>query len=247
MLRIQTFSPGWLDRRIEHYQRSQELKFLLVSCALAEYASHAMLKTMCDFLEAGACRWPEEKEQTDVVEKVMDVIDAERRRQKTELLDFTEQLWAALRECRAHATLHKALDLVYDEINGGGFSAVVHPGSQSSLARLLRARDPSERVMPRLEPLTCVQMLVEVGLDRLRRDLETLFTADGLVASAEDLRPFLPQQQPSRRVEHCIRGLLVVHLALQSVQTLRKHVHLQPNELHALSRWANARRLAHAT
>lgn len=98
----------------------------------------------------------------------------------------------------------------------------------SSLAKWLRVTRREDLALPRLEPLTCVQLLAEIGVDRLKRDITTDFLTKELVQSVADLQPFFkPNGVP---VEDRATALLPIHLALQYMVEVEKHVALQPHQ-----------------
>lgn len=93
---------------------------------------------------------------------------------------------------------------------------------------MLRVRNLGNMVFPRLEPLTCLQMLVEVGVDRFKGDIQYRFLKDEFISNASDLEPFFLHS--SAPVEDRIDQLMPLYLALQSILMIEKFVCLTPHK-----------------
>lgn len=92
----------------------------------------------------------------------------------------------------------------------------------------MRISRREDLALPRLEPLTCVQLLAEIGVDRLKRDITTDFLTTQLIQSITDLQPFFKPN--SLAVEDRALALLPIHLALQYMIQVELYVSLQPHE-----------------
>lgn len=93
---------------------------------------------------------------------------------------------------------------------------------------MLRMRNTSDVVFPRLDPITCLQFLVEIGLDRFTADLTYRFMHNEFLTSNVDLEPyFLNSLTP---IEDRINNLIPIYLALQSMIMIEKFVRLAPHE-----------------
>lgn len=89
---------------------------------------------------------------------------------------------------------------------------------------MLRIRNLGNMVFPRLDPLTCLQMLVEIGVDRFRGDVLYRFLKDEFISNGSDLEPFFFTEMTP--IEERIDHLTPLYLALQSMMMIEKHVQL---------------------
>uniref|UniRef100_A0A914C0T2 Protein zwilch n=1 Tax=Acrobeloides nanus TaxID=290746 RepID=A0A914C0T2_9BILA len=210
------FAPGWMDSRLSLYERSVEVSFLM-----------RMTSWLCDQQTA----WPSSKIQHEILEKVSNLIEVESLAKSSPNeqhdYDFTEKLWDILKECESSETLSRSFKLIFDKLCND-FSAMVRSDNISSLAKWLRVSRREDLALPRLEPLTCVQLLIEIGIDRIKRDITTDFLANQLIQSVTDLQPFFKPN--SLAVEERATALLPIHLALQYMVQVELHVALQPHE-----------------
>ena len=89
--------------------------------------------------------------------------------------------------------------------------------------------DRANAVLPRLDTWSCVQMMIEVGIDRIRRDLiDELVNKRRFPASsfAESLKI-----NPSLNVDERVRVVLTMHLVLQSINLINEFVAVQAAEM----------------
>lgn len=80
---------------------------------------------------------------------------------------------------------------------------------------MLRIRNTANIVFNRLEPLTCVQMLVEIGVDCFQGDLCHRFVDMKFLPNSADLAAFFAPQNAS--LEARIEKMIPIYLALQSI------------------------------
>lgn len=96
------------------------------------------------------------------------------------------------------------------------------------MAKLCRVRKINEIIFPRLEPLTCLQMLVEIGLDRFMSDLSYQFSTNEFLPSNTELTPFFLKEDTP--IEDRIKHLIPIHLALQSLLMINKFIRMASHE-----------------
>ena len=148
-----------MDRRVSLTDQVYELQYLISLGAC---------------LKAGIIPWKtdENSEPSFVISRVTKLIANTKEREKiisdTNPLDFTDQLWDILKTNRSIKVLSQAFQLIYNELQGGEFRTNVNSKKTSSLAKMLRIKNHSEILFPRLEPMICLQLLVELGLDRFQ-------------------------------------------------------------------------------
>jgi hypothetical protein len=204
-LAFQKFKPGWKDCRIALTDRINELRYL------AELATN---------LTAGLSPWRknELKEQPEVLGQLQQLVTGAKDKldaQPVYPFDFTDRLWDVLKLAKSIGTLRASFQLIYDQLKTGEFRVLVEANKMSSLAKMLRMRNPDEIIFPRLEPMTCLQLLIEVGLDRFNGELSHRFLTGHFLPNASDLELFLTR--PSAPIESKIEKLFPLYLSLQSM------------------------------
>uniref|UniRef100_A0A915D5X0 Uncharacterized protein n=1 Tax=Ditylenchus dipsaci TaxID=166011 RepID=A0A915D5X0_9BILA len=102
-------------------------------------------------------------------------------------------------------TVQQAFQMIYDAMRTGEF-----------------------RVLVELEPFACLQMLVEIGVDRFHGDLAYRYMKQEFLPNATDLDPFLLHN--SANLDERIERLIPIHLALQSIIMINQFVQLAPHE-----------------
>lgn len=188
--------PG--DQRSPVYQIYKELEFLLV---LAEG-----LKTG----ETGWPEVLEEKSAVEVVKELIEDlknqitasqhqpkrIDTEKLRSDAAAvestihssftpergdLDFAEQLWTRMRETvSSYRDVVDCLMLVIQHLKCKDIQPWIHRGSNSSLSKLIQQSYQSVMPAVHINGLTAIRMLLEIGLDKLRRDYINYFIGQEL-------------------------------------------------------------------
>lgn len=223
------FSPGWKDKRVALLEATEQLEFLLV---------------MANVLDSGATMvWPSGDESThfNVLSGVTELIaryriqnnDAERTVHGMRHMDFTEFLWDILKQCTDYRTLVAALNIVFDALKQCRINAVLHEDNKSSIARLIRDAQSKDLMLPRLEALTPIQILLEVGYERFRRDMVQAYVTAGFMTSDTDL-DLKPQLNASP--EERTRALLPLHLALQTMLEMKRYLALPEHTLTTMTR-----------
>ncbi|KAM6304356.1 protein zwilch homolog isoform 2-T2 [Podargus strigoides] len=177
------------------YQLYRELQFLL---ALAE-----VLKT-------GVREWPEPLESESSVKLVQDFLtdlkqldDYRISGNKNEMekiqhdkaaedssikfilsergdLDFAEQLWCKMRGVSSYQDLIKCFTLIIKFLQRGEIHPWMHQGSSSLLSKLVQQSYHGKIEVVSLSGITPVQMLLEIGLDKMKKDYVSFFVGQGL-------------------------------------------------------------------
>ncbi|PIO60564.1 hypothetical protein TELCIR_17940 [Teladorsagia circumcincta] len=88
-------------------------------------------------------------------------------------------------------------------------------------------------MLPRLEALTPIQILLEIGYERFRRDMVQAYVTAGFVTNDTDI-DLKPQLDAS--LEERTRALLPLHLALQTMLEMKRYLALPDHTLNALTR-----------
>ncbi|CAL8356337.1 unnamed protein product [Lota lota] len=162
------------DMRSPMFQMYRELEFLQLLAA---------------GLRTGETEWMEPLETRSAVELIKTYLEgmavtAKTEAEKAELdtsifdsfmergnLDFLEQIWVRMRKSvTSYQDVHDCLKLVMDSLSYGDLKPWIHRDSNSSLGKvfLQSYHQPVDHVS--LTGLTPITMLLEVGLDKMRKD-----------------------------------------------------------------------------
>ncbi|KAI6237251.1 hypothetical protein M3Y95_00245500 [Aphelenchoides besseyi] len=211
-----TVKPGWLDNRVKGFDRTLQIKFLLY---------------LCECLKKNEVDWPSHREHPDMLDKfrvyisTLSAVDAAK-----DTYDFVEGLWDFLICCRSFLSLQTILKETYDAFARGVLtSKFVHVDNCSTIALILKTMDRTSAVLPRLDVMSCIQIMIEVGVDRLRRDLvNELVNKKRLPQSvfAEYLKI-----DARYNVDKRVRMILVAHLVLQTANLINEHMNIQLTEM----------------
>ncbi|KAL8197413.1 UNVERIFIED_CONTAM: hypothetical protein K2H54_023715 [Gekko kuhli] len=163
-------------------------------------------------------------------------------------LDFVEQLWCKLwRSVTSYEELVKCFKLVLEGLHCGELQAPIHKGSNGLLRKLIEDYHRGRTETVSLSGDTPIQMLLEIGLDKMKRDYVDYFIGKQL-ALHSDLDYFLStsvdlQEQVHRvqKLHHmleiadtCVDLLKLDHLNLVFlIQSCVKYYKATPlNEMH---------------
>ncbi|NXS60683.1 ZWILC protein, partial [Brachypteracias leptosomus] len=185
-----TLEPG--DPRSPVFQLYRELQFLL---ALAEglktgetewpepLEAESAVELVQEFLTDlkkldGYCLSGNKKETEEIkcdtaaVESSLKSIFSERGD-----LDFAEQLWCKMRsKCvSSYQELVKCFTLVIKSLEHGEIQPWIHQGSSSLLSKLIQQSYHGKIEAVPLSGITPIQMLLEIGLDKMKKDYVSFF------------------------------------------------------------------------
>uniref|UniRef100_A0A1I8ASY5 Protein zwilch n=1 Tax=Steinernema glaseri TaxID=37863 RepID=A0A1I8ASY5_9BILA len=206
------FCPGWLDQRLVLLDRSKDIKLLV---ALSEA------------LKCGKMEWPFMgivEQSSVIVEEVAELIREEGRAKNVyksvgRFIDFTEKLWDILKKCTTSHTLVTGLKEVFTALDRGQLDVALNNENSTTMARLLRSANTQNLILPRLEALMPYQILLEIGLERIKNDMYHDFMQSRMLNSLTDLAPFFKNTgQPETRVD----SYIPIHLSLQFMLECQK-------------------------
>ncbi|VDL84936.1 unnamed protein product [Nippostrongylus brasiliensis] len=203
-----------------------------------------VLQMMANVLDSGSeMVWPSGADgvQDAILSDVRQLIaehkvqnnDAERTAHGMRHVDFTELLWDILKRCTDYKTLVAALNVVFDALKQCRINAILHEDNKSSIARLMRDAQSQDLMLPRLEALTPIQILLEIGYERFRRDMVQAYVTAGFMTNDTDL-DLKPQLNSSP--ENRTRALLPLHLALQTMLEMKQYLALPAHTLASTTR-----------
>ncbi|XP_033099941.1 protein zwilch homolog [Anneissia japonica] len=144
-------------------------------------------------------------------------------------LDFTERLWNHLKNASSLQDLKMALQTVMQTLKTGDFYPVVHVHNESRLASQIRASYQQQTPVLNLEGVEPLEIMIELGLEKLRRDYTDFFIRQELVLHQQlhfFVQSGLTTEEKIERLcrMHNVLELLVVtamlNLPLESQQAL---------------------------
>ncbi|XP_009565894.2 protein zwilch homolog isoform X1 [Cuculus canorus] len=233
------------DPRSPVYQQYRELQFLL---ALAEglktgvtewpepLESESAVELVQEFLTGlkkqldGYCvsgdtnKAEKIKSDTAAVNGSIKSIFSER-----EDLDFAEQLWCKMRSVSSYQEVVGCLTLIRKSLELGEIQPWIHQGSSSLLSKLIQQSYRGEMEVVFLSGITPVQMLLEIGLDKMKKDyvsffidreLATLTYLDYFISTSVDLEEQVHRVQ---KLHHVLEIMVSCTVLLQF-----KHENLFP-------------------
>ncbi|XP_031631660.1 protein zwilch [Contarinia nasturtii] len=99
--------------------------------------------------------------------------------------ELTDALWDVLRGCSSYNALKEAIEYIFT--SAAKINVVNMPSNQSRLAHLIRDVSDHRIAIPRLNGTEPLELLLEIGMEKLNKDYEYIFV-EGKLCSAEDLR-----------------------------------------------------------
>ncbi|NXU58970.1 ZWILC protein, partial [Turnix velox] len=178
------------------YQLYRELQFLL---ALAEglkmgvtqwpelLESESAVGLVQELLTGNCCLLNGEKDKikcdTAAVDSSMKSLFSERGG-----LDFAEQLWCKMR-CKCVSSYQELVEcwtLVIKSLECGEIQPWIHQGSSSLLSKLVQQSYHGKIEAVSLSGITPIQMLLEIGLEKMKKDYVCFFIGKGCCSLLQD-------------------------------------------------------------
>ena len=142
--------------------------------------------------------------------------------------DFTEELWLFLKDALSETDYTSALQVIVSAVLDGSCQAVVHSANQTTLAKVIRGIVCSETTQEKmkikqkfsdsiLQEQSAVKYLVEVGIEKIRRDYANYFMGEELV-TLNQLSYYL---DTSCTVAEMVSRVLKLYSILEMVITLK--------------------------
>ncbi|NWW52733.1 ZWILC protein, partial [Pedionomus torquatus] len=94
-------------------------------------------------------------------------------------LDFAEQLWCKMRSVSSYQELIKCFTMVIKSLECGEIQPWIHQGSSSLLSKLIQQSYHGKVEVVPLSGITPIQMLLEIGLDKMKKDYVSFFIVNG--------------------------------------------------------------------
>nr|XP_044620601.1 protein zwilch homolog isoform X1 [Equus asinus] len=229
---------------LSHLHR--ELKFLLV---------------LADGLRTGVTEWPESLEAKSAVELMQEFLNdlnkldgfGDSTKKDTETvkhdsaavdrsieclftvrgdLDFAEQLWCKMSSSViSYQDLVKCFALIIQSLQRGDVQPWLHSGSNSLLSKLIHQSYHGAMDTVSLSGTVPVQMLLEIGLDKLKKDYISFFIGQEL-ASLNHLEYFI---SPSVDIQEQVYRVQKLHHILEILVSCMLFIKLQHELLFSLT------------
>uniref|UniRef100_A0A663DLE2 Protein zwilch n=1 Tax=Aquila chrysaetos chrysaetos TaxID=223781 RepID=A0A663DLE2_AQUCH len=144
-------------------------------------------------------------------------------------LDFAEQLWCKIRSVSSYQELIECFTLIIKSLERGEIQPWIHQGSSSLLSKLIQQSYHGKIEVVSLSGITPIQMLLEIGLDKMKKDyvsffigqeLATLTYLDYFVSTSVDLQEQVHRVQ---KLHHMLEIMVSCTVLLQF-----KHENLFP-------------------
>uniref|UniRef100_A0A8B9QG47 Protein zwilch n=1 Tax=Apteryx owenii TaxID=8824 RepID=A0A8B9QG47_APTOW len=144
-------------------------------------------------------------------------------------LDFAEQLWCKMRSVSSYQELVECFTLIIRSLEHGEIQPWIHQGSSSLLSKLIQQSYHGKIDGISLSGITPIQMLLEIGLDKMKKDyvsffigqeLATLTYLDYFISTSVDLQEQVHRVQ---KLHHMLEIMVSCTVLLQF-----KHENLFP-------------------
>lgn len=215
------------------------------------YQELSVLRGFVSGLSSGEVSWFVREDSTSVaedIENVFTTIREKAQRQKKEEdgttnfdmmvedkfysrrqnMDFTDILWSVLMRCESFQDLKQNLGLVFKTISTGQVRPQIHVRNKTQIGILSRSLMRGQSAEPNLSGITPLQMLIEIGIEKIKRDYINIFKAGELV-TGDQLSWYV--MNPDESTENMAALLEKLHVGLQVVVILRTYLNLPPASL----------------
>ncbi|XP_010009881.1 PREDICTED: protein zwilch homolog [Nestor notabilis] len=95
-------------------------------------------------------------------------------------LDFAEQLWCKMKSVSSYQELIACFTLILKSLERGEIQPWIHHGSSSLLSKLIQQSYHGKIEAVSLTGITPIQMLLEIGLDKMKKDYVSFFIGQEL-------------------------------------------------------------------
>ncbi|KAK7080969.1 hypothetical protein SK128_028316 [Halocaridina rubra] len=230
---------------------------LKIVCSDKRSTAHQMyqeLMVLCGFvngLSTGEVSWfirEDSQSVSEDLEKVFTTIRDKAQRQKRDEegttnfdmmvqdkfydqrhnMDFTDLLWNVLMRCESYSDLKQNLHLVFITIAYGQVRPQIHVRNKTQIGILARGLMRGQEELPDLSGVIPLQMLIEIGIEKIKRDYINIFQAGELV-TGDQLLWFVNNEDES--FENMISLLQKLHVGLQVCILLHTYLNLPPASL----------------
>ena len=152
--------------------------------------------------------------------------------EERENFDFTDHLWKILSKSTSFQELVDSFKYIFTALSNGELQPMVHRGNNTTVAQLVRDSYLGKLRIPNLAGIYPVELLVEIGIEKLRHDYTHAFLSKDLV-TRENLEPFLKSEGEYNT--HLIQ-LEKMHSVMEMISMLEFFLKISDQNLSALAR-----------
>ena len=169
------------------------------------------LKEMIEELKLGdAGRLNKHKEESN--DELGNVLDSLMFKERLDL-DFTDRLWIVLSNFTTYAMLLEGFNYVFKVLSNGELHPLVCPTNQTTMAQMVRESNVGRLRLPNLAGLYALQLLAEIGVEKLQKDYVYIFLSKSLV-TVSNLESYL---KPGLDMSDRLNVLEKMHHVLEMV------------------------------
>ncbi|XP_065703688.1 protein zwilch homolog isoform X1 [Patagioenas fasciata] len=121
-------------------------------------------------------------------------------------LDFAEQVWCKMRSVGSYQEVVECLSQIIKSLACGDIQPWIHQGSNSLLSKLVQQSYHGKMETVSLSGITPIQMLLEIGLDKMKKDYVSFFTGRDL-AALTDMEYFISTSVDLQEQVHRVQKL----------------------------------------
>ncbi|OWF45290.1 protein zwilch homolog [Mizuhopecten yessoensis] len=179
------------------------------------------LKALLEILKHGDASQlanSDDEQNDEEFNNVMDTLVFHERKD----LDFTDHLWTVLYKCSSYSELVECFKYVFTVLSNGELRPMVHRNNNTTVAQMVRDSYMGKLRMPNLAGVYALQLLAEIGAEKLHQDYLFTFLAKELVTHS-NLEDFL---KTDVKLEQKLINLEKMHHVLEMVVMLKLFLNL---------------------
>lgn len=142
-------------------------------------------------------------------------------------MDFIDLLWMVLMKCESYQELKESLEFIFKAVVMGQVRPQIHVRNNTQVGNLVRSLMRGQADLPELTGLMPLNMLIEMGIEKIKKDYINIFQA-GDLATGEQLSWFVGYTDC---MEDSVMQLEKLHVALQVVVLLHTYLNLPSSAL----------------
>ncbi|KAK3093356.1 hypothetical protein FSP39_014465 [Pinctada imbricata] len=123
--------------------------------------------------------------------------------------DFTDHLWSILCQCVSYQDCVEALEYVFDVLRNGDLNPLVHRYNTTTMAEMVRESYCGKLRVPNLAGLYPIQLLAEMGAEKLRQDYVYMLLSKDLVTLGQ-LQSLIDTKGTLKKKYSCLERLHAV-------------------------------------
>lgn len=219
------------DQRSPAYQMFQELSVLQgfvkgLKCGEVSWCIREDSSSVAKDLEAFFTTIKEKAQRQKKVEEGTpnsDTMVEDKFYSRRQNMDFTDLLWTVLMKCESYSELESSLRLVFEAIASGHIRPQIHVRTKTKIGIAALGLMRGQSGEPDLSGLTPIEMLVDIGMEKIKRDYINIFQGGDLVLG-DEFSWFVMNEDQS--LEKTMSLLEKLHIGFQVVLLLHTYLNL---------------------